>query len=313
VALAYLLVGGPIGAFIHDVFYSSTHYVQMRRLPFPSLDSFWKTPIESAVYIPPVVIAVALAVAASPRRIGTLGWVISAFIALCFALYLKGWVRISVIHASGAIIVALLLLPILWKQTDGGAWRRVLVATCVSFATVPTFFALIVAVATATNNLPFVANFLLHGAASCEAPAHLRAVACIHVGAERDAVVQFVINRLPKDERLFVGTTRHDKIVANDNLMYFATQRLPATHWHHYDPGLQSRADIQNDMVLELERQAVRYIVLLSGWDNVMEPNASALSSGVTILDDYIRLHYEAVIQYGGISVLARRNHETPP
>ena len=40
VALAYLLVGGPIGAFIHDVFYSSTHYVQMRRLPFPSLDSF---------------------------------------------------------------------------------------------------------------------------------------------------------------------------------------------------------------------------------------------------------------------------------
>jgi hypothetical protein len=60
-------------------------------------------------------------------------------------------------------------------------------------------------------------------------------------------------------------------------------------------------------MVAELERQAVRHIVLSSEWDNVMEPNASARSSGVTILDDYIRLHYEKLEQYGPISVLARR------
>jgi hypothetical protein len=60
-------------------------------------------------------------------------------------------------------------------------------------------------------------------------------------------------------------------------------------------------------MVAELERQAVRTIVLSPEWDNVMEPNASALSSGVTILDDYLRLHYEKVEQYGPISVLARR------
>jgi hypothetical protein len=107
-------------------------------------------------------------------------------------------------------------------------------------------------------------------------------------------------------ERLLIGTARHDKIFVNDNMLYFAAQRLPATHWHHYDPGLQTRADIQNDMVAELEKQKVRYIVLLSEWDNVMEPNASALSSGVSILDDYIRLHYEIAARYGTISILTR-------
>jgi hypothetical protein len=307
VAVAYLLVGGPIGAFIHDVFYCSTYYPQMRSLPFPLLDKLWKAPIESVVYFPPVVVAVAIALAASGRSVGSLGWIICAFAALCVALYLKGWVRMSVIGTSGAIIVALILLPMLWKYTNGEPTRRAFVVLCAALAVVPTFFALMAAVSTAQGNLPFVANFLLRGAAGCAAPVHLRPVACIHVGEARAAAVQFVVANVPKDERLFAGTTRHDKIFVNDNLIYFAAQRLPATHWHHYDPGLQTRADIQNDMVAELERQSVRYLVLTSEWDNVMEANASALSSGVTILDDYIRLHYERIEQYGPISVLARR------
>jgi hypothetical protein len=60
-------------------------------------------------------------------------------------------------------------------------------------------------------------------------------------------------------------------------------------------------------MVSELEGRKPRFVVLESDWDNVQEPNGSALSSGVTILDDYIRLHYETVRQYDTISVLVRR------
>lgn len=307
VALAYLLAGGPVRAFIHDVLYASTYYVQMRRLPFPSLDALWKGPFESAVYLPPAVVAVALALGASRRSSGSLGWVIAAFAALCVALYLKGWVRMSVLHTSGAIIVALILVPMLWKSASGQLARRALVFMCIVLAAVPTFFALKASVAVAMSNRQFVADFILRRDAACDAPAHLSPVACIYIGAARGEAVKFVIEHVAKDERLFVGTTRHDKIFVNDNLIYFAAQRLPATHWHHYDPGLQSRVDVQNEMVAELERQTVRYIVLISDWDNVTEPNASALSSGVTILDDYIRLHYEIVRQYGTISVLTRR------
>jgi hypothetical protein len=60
-------------------------------------------------------------------------------------------------------------------------------------------------------------------------------------------------------------------------------------------------------MTSKLEGKKPRIVVLESDWDNVNEPNVSALSSGVTVLDDYIRLHYETVRQYGTISVLARR------
>lgn len=307
VALAYLLAGGPIGAFMHDVFYASTYYPQTRRLPLPSPAALWNAPIESIVYFPPAVVAVAFALAASGRSAGSLGWIISAFAALCVALYLKGWVRMSVIHTSGAIIVALILLPMLWKHTSGEVMRRAFVVACAALAVVPTFFALKATVKTAEGNLPFVADFLLRGPAGCNAPVQLRPVACLHIGEARAAAIRYVVEHVPKDERLFAGTARHDKIFVNDNLIYFAAQRLPATHWHHYDPGLQTRSDVQADMVAELERQAVRTIVLTSDWDNVMERNASALSSGVTILDDYIRLHYEKVEQYGLISILTRR------
>jgi hypothetical protein len=307
VALAYLLAGGPISAFIHDVFYASTYYPQMRRLPFPSLDALWKAPTASMVYFPPAAIVVAFALAASDRSERSLGWILSSFAALGVALYLKGWVRISVIHASGAIIVALILLPMLWKRANGAPMRRAFVIMCTALAVVPTVFALKATLATAAGNLPFVAGFFLRGAAGCDAPLQLRRVACVHIGEARTAAIKFVVEHVPEGERLFAGTTRHDKIFVNDNLIYFAAGRLPATHWHHYDPGLQTRADIQLQMVAELERQAVRTIVLSSEWDTIMEPNASALSSGVTILDDYIRMHYEKVEQYGPISILARR------
>jgi hypothetical protein len=302
VALSYLLAGGPIGAFIHDVFYVPTYFFRTRSLPFPSLDRLWNDPVESIVYLPPVIAAVA----ASRRNAGSLGWIICTFTALCIALYLKGWVRMSPLHTSGATIVALILLPLLWTHAKGAPLRRAFVVACAALVAVPTFFALKAAVKTAEGNLAFVAGFLMRGAAACD-PMQLRPVACLQIGEARAAAFRYVVEHVRKDERLFAGTTRHDKIFVNDNLIYFATQRLPATHWYHYDPGLQTRANIQNEMAAELERQAVRHIVLSSEWDNVMEPNASALSSGVTILDDYIRLHYEKVEQYGPISVLARR------
>lgn len=307
VALAYLLAGGPINAFIHDVFYASTYYPQTRRLSFPSLNALWSAPLESMVYLPPAVVAVAISSITSGRSGRSLGWTIAVFAALCVAMYLKGWVRISSIHTTGAVVVALILLPVLWTHTNGAPMRRALVLACSALAAVPMFFALKVSVRTAEGNLPFVADFLLRGVAACEAQAQLRPIACLRIDEARTSVIQFVVERVPEGERLFAGTTRHDKIFINDNLIYFAAQRLPATHWHHYDPGLQTRADIQNEMVAELERRAVRYVVLSPEWDNVMEPNASARSSGITILDDYIRLHYEKVEQYGPISILARR------
>jgi hypothetical protein len=301
----YLLSGGKTLDFVGDVFHSAIVYVQTRRLPFPSLNQIWINPTELAVYIPPVVLLATLLFAASHRRDGAKVWIVAAFASVCVAFYIKGWVRISLIHISGALVFALALLPILW--TAGGARLRALVALCAIFAAVPTFFALNKLVSNIERNRGFLMNFFDSGDTSCGSPAHLRHVSCLEVTTQWSEAVKFLVEHVPPDQRLFSGLTRHDKIFVNDIMIYFASQRLPATRWHHYDPGLQTRADIQSAMIAEFDRQALHYIVLESDWDSVAEPNVSAVSSGVTILDDYIRARYEMVRQFGTISVLTRR------
>jgi hypothetical protein len=44
-------------------------------------------------------------------------------------------------------------------------------------------------------------------------------------------------------------------------------------------------------MVAQLQAQAPEWLVFIT-WGNPNEPNASRFSSGVTLLDDYIREHY---------------------
>ena len=60
-------------------------------------------------------------------------------------------------------------------------------------------------------------------------------------------------------------------------------------------------------MVSELEGKKPRIAVLESDFDNIAEPNDSAVSSGVTVLDEYIRNHYDFVTNFGSVNVLERR------
>jgi hypothetical protein len=106
---------------------------------------------------------------------------------------------------------------------------------------------------------------------------------------------------------LYAGLSHHDRVVANDNLIYFATQRLPATHWSHFDPDLQNRLDIQTQMVAELEQKGPPYIVLDSEFELSREPNDSAKSSGVTLLDNYIHDKYQPSESFGTMSIWQRK------
>jgi hypothetical protein len=60
-------------------------------------------------------------------------------------------------------------------------------------------------------------------------------------------------------------------------------------------------------MVQELDRQATRYVILESQYDSqVQASNDSSKSSGVTLLDDYIRRNYHQVEIFGSLSVWLR-------
>jgi hypothetical protein len=106
-----------------------------------------------------------------------------------------------------------------------------------------------------------------------------------------------------------VGLRRHDIVYADDCALYFYADRLPATRWSHFDPDLQNRADIQAQMISELEVAKPPYIVLDSEFNNNDEPNDSTKSSGVVLLDNYIQKNYRQSQTFGNLSIWQR----TPP
>jgi hypothetical protein len=128
------------------------------------------------------------------------------------------------------------------------------------------------------------------------------------VDPDREAAIRFIVQNTSPDERIFIGLSRHDKIFVNDVSSYFQANRLPATKWHHFDPGLQTSAKIQSEIINDLERNKPGYIWLESTWENFSESNESANSSGVTILDEYIRGKYKLDRNFGQISVWRLRN-----
>jgi hypothetical protein len=106
-------------------------------------------------------------------------------------------------------------------------------------------------------------------------------------------------------ERILSSTGRHDKVFLNDISFYFLSNRLPATRWHHYDPGVQSSEIVQRAIMADLEN--VRVVVRDRSWDNVLEPNRSAESSGITVLDRFLEDQFEVSAEFGQIVVLRRR------
>ncbi len=78
------------------------------------------------------------------------------------------------------------------------------------------------------------------------------------------------------------------------------------TRWAQYDPGVQTSERVQKEMVGDIERYRVNYIVQNRSWDNVTEDNESARSSGLTILDDYIKQSFREIRVFGNVSILER-------
>jgi hypothetical protein len=72
---------------------------------------------------------------------------------------------------------------------------------------------------------------------------------------------------------------------------------------------VQTRLEVQREMVHELASSPPRFIVVDTTWDDVVEPNASASSSGAFLLDEFIRRDYSPVFRSGPVAVLARREH----
>jgi hypothetical protein len=317
---AYFLAVAPIGDFVFDIVtVPARDYVRMRSLPFPRPDTLDADTI--LVYLPIAVWAVtgfALLRPPGPSRKPEAverRWGLLLLLLVSVILYAKGIVRVSPLHLTMSIVPALLLLAVLAPPV-----RRSMLAA-------GTYLCLALAGVSALGDLwrvetrRVIPNLVWLGrgeawqapkegeawrSGSCRTPAGLERLACFTTDQKRVDAVRFVQAHTTPEEAIFSGTGRHDKIFVNDVLFYFLAARPAATKWHHFDPGLQTSAPIQQEIVGEFRARPPRLIILEPEWDEIREPNESARSSGVFVLDEALRAQYRPVARFGDISVEAR-------
>lgn len=327
--LFYFLSLSSIHPLLHDIIiYPSTYYHRARNLPFPiigpdSLDDF-------AIYVPIPIIFISLFFSldvvvpgmrslhtlASHERGRRLNGFLFGFALLSSAMYLKGLVRISPTHIYLATIPSLLLVAILFQRRF--SFRPALRIVISSLA----FLSLLSPACSTLRELQSLQEYrssisqelwsFFRGTARpltkvwCNTASPATRGLCFLPDDKDIQAAEFIDAHTRPNDKLYVGLRKHDRIFANDNLLYFAAARLPATRWSHFDPDLQNRADIQKQMIGDLEFTTPPYLVLDSEFDRVHEPNDSSRSSGVVLLDNYIREKYKPVQTFGQLSIWRR-------
>ncbi|HEY2122655.1 MAG TPA: hypothetical protein VGH07_03595 [Chthoniobacterales bacterium] len=329
-ALLYYLSRAPFHPFVYDIIlYPSKYYHRSRNLPFPRIDL--KGLDNIAVYLPIAIVGIAMYVVVArrlqARRSGASGlqnmaaeqkWhgFLITFGLIALVMYFKGIVRVSPVHMYLSILPSLLLIAVLYQHRRTlprriGISIAVLMYLSVSAGVLSALREIRVLhkvhsslpesiVADASRTSPEIR------AIWCKDKNPLTEGICFLPSDDRIRTIEFIESHTKPDQYLFVGLPKHDRIFANDNLIYFATQRLPATKWSHLDPNLQNTYDIQTQMVNEFERNVPPYIVLDSEFKSMNEPNDSSRSSGVTLLDDYIHSKYQHVESFGDFSIWQR-------
>lgn len=156
---------------------------------------------------------------------------------------------------------------------------------------------------------PYVAHFwviALRGSTSVTACySDLARAGCVPVSREQEQVVAYLQARSSPGDYVFVGNSRHDVIFVNDLLLTFLADRRSPTRYAELHPGLATTLPVQQAIVRDLEEKRVAWVVTLDVWPS-QEPNASAISSGITFLDDAIRAHYRPEAAFGLYQIWAR-------
>lgn len=309
-AISYLMVA-DLSHFLADIIeYPVTYYAAMRGLPFPGPWTLIEQPAEIGVYFP--VLAAAAAIwALAKTRPGSGNQaaddrhhpLIVMTLALTVVLFYKGMVRVSSLHMLMSIIPATILVSVvaerLWQRRHRAAVAVLLVAAAIA--------PLAPLAREARDDIRSLDRTLVGwamGAGRTDSPcAEETRRMPVRFGEDYLRVAKYLRAYSASDERIFVGLNRHDRIFVNPIALYFAADRLPATHWHQFDPGLQTRADIQRKIIADLDAENVRWVVRDASFDAIREPNDSARSSGVFLLDQFIDDRYRPVARAGEIEI----------
>jgi hypothetical protein len=121
-------------------------------------------------------------------------------------------------------------------------------------------------------------------------------------------LVRYVRSRVPPGQPIFVANPRFDLVTVGNPLVYVLANRPNPTRYDVMQPGVVTTVPVQREIVRDLERARPRLVVRwLSPVADLPEPNGAGRSSGVRILDRWLRSHYVEVRRFGDYAVLAPR------
>lgn len=96
---------------------------------------------------------------------------------------------------------------------------------------------------------------------------------------------------------------RHDRVMDQDLLLYFAVGTLPPVRHFHFDPGVTTRADVQREIVADSERAGVRVIVRYDSRNAEPPPGTPP---GATLLDAWIAERFQRAERIGRYEIWTR-------
>ena len=208
----------------------------------------------------------------------------AALVVFGVGLFMQALSRYDEIHVLPASLVVVILISWLLRQIPSERWGQPWVAAPVAgLLLIPVILYFVAPYSDLSDN---VRDYAPRGCYS-----ELPCAGCVPTLPGQEDAIRLLEHQSPEQGALFAGLPRHDNVFANDVSIYFLAGRPIATRYHELHPGVTTTQEVQEEMVAELKADAPEWLVLVT-WGNPNEPNASRFSSGVTLLDDYIRAQY---------------------
>jgi hypothetical protein len=328
-----LLWSVPVSDIFFDLFYLPAKvYPEMRRLPFrtfvlPRLilhPLSWRNRFElqEAIVFFPILACIASGLILLLSRKSQAGLfrherqrrIFALLTLLGLLFFLKGLIRVSAMQMIPCIVVGIILLAVLLSRMPSLDRLSTIVVGVVTFIFVACSAPIVLGLIwfTRANVLNLIhPTSPISFVKACHPPEGLERARCLIIDPTSEAAIQYVEQRTSPQDKIFVGNGRHDKILTNDIRFYFISGRGAITKWQDFEPGVQTTLPIQNQIIASMQEYSPKFIVLNSAWDNLIEPNDSRFSSGVTALDDYIHTHYVPQATFGTIIILAPNTNST--
>lgn len=319
----YLALVGKVGElFTSLLIFPTTIFHEVRHLPYPSLlpdwsrwqqRGEWLAQVDWVLgewlrfYLPLIIyggsallIVVDLGQALRKRKGMAQGDVQAvAVLLLGLGLFVQAMSRYDAIHALPTTLPTLLLFGWLWQRLVTARWWRMFLLPLPLLLSLAPLFVY--------GYLPYaqLSTFVEHfPPTTCFST--LPQASCVPILDEQATLIDYLEQQDRGNGALFVGVPTHDRIFINDVAFYFLANRPITTRYHELHPGVATTLAVQEEIAQSLETTQTSWVVL-ADWGNPNEPNGSALSSGVTHLDEYIRSHYTFKQQFGNYQLWQRQ------